>query len=431
MKKLIFAFLFALLLAGCGSQAAESEATESAFVPDYATATFEVGEEITVDAYFDGSSGDATISYTFDPSIPGIYGAILSADGSLYNVNVEIVDTTAPTATAKSGVSFYQGTLPEPEELLEDIYDATGVTSCTYELAPDSNFYGQMSLTVLLSDDYDNVASINVNVEILEDTEAPVITTDFGTLRTAYVGDSISYRQGVEVTDNSGTVASLDIVVGDGSTNEVCEYTVTYIATDNMGNSSELTVSVKVSEYVADRPTDEEILAYARERLDELYDTYGYEESDYNTALCAYRYVLGVGENYPIIGYTGYSDKDDWMYTGYCVLTREITSGDCFTYYSVTRLLLVAGGLETIPVSKVPNYDGDSHHYWTLVKIDGEWYHLDTTPRAAGFNKNDFTFFLWTDAQMDEFSASYSNCFNRDSSLYPASATTPVTKPSL
>jgi len=57
--------------------------------------------------------------------------------------------------------------------------------------------------------------------------------------------------------------------------------------------------------------------------------------------------------------------------------------GACYHFATMTDYLLRAGGYE----SMVINGDGldttgdgvpdASEHYWTLVKIDGEWYHLD------------------------------------------------------
>ena len=55
-----------------------------------------------------------------------------------------------------------------------------------------------------------------------------------------------------------------------------------------------------------------------------------------------------------------------------------------------------------------------AQHFWNLVRVNGAWYHFDACPYCGG---NDF--FLWTDAQIDNFSALNGNCFERDKSLYP------------
>ncbi|MBP0988056.1 MAG: hypothetical protein J6S92_07240, partial [Oscillospiraceae bacterium] len=55
-----------------------------------------------------------------------------------------------------------------------------------------------------------------------------------------------------------------------------------------------------------------------------------------------------------------------------------------------------------------------AQHFWNLVRVNGAWYHFDACPYCGG---NDF--FLWTDAQIDAFSAANGNCFERDKSLYP------------
>ena len=56
----------------------------------------------------------------------------------------------------------------------------------------------------------------------------------------------------------------------------------------------------------------------------------------------------------------------------------------------------------------------DADHYWNLVRVDGNWYHFDTTPRSVGGY-----YCLWTDAQMNAFSNRHKGCFHFDASLYP------------
>ena len=118
---------------------------------------------------------------------------------------------------------------------------------------------------------------------------------------------------------------------------------------------------------------------------------------------------------------SAYHFKDDWRQAGYMMLTGRY--GDCYYHFGATKLMLERLNIPNIDVKKVPNYEGDSNHYWHLVSVDGgeNYYHVDTTPRKVS------TYFcMVTDKHMDDFSAKYRNCFNRDKSLYPA---TPETTP--
>lgn len=106
--------------------------------------------------------------------------------------------------------------------------------------------------------------------------------------------------------------------------------------------------------------------------------------------------------------YSGHTATRDWVLEAYNGFRRR--HGDCFTYYSVSAALLMRCG---IPCIEVLRYT-DNGHYWNLVQLDGSWYHFDTTPRRLGGY-----FCLWTDAQMLNYSASHSNCFAFDRSIYP------------
>lgn len=107
--------------------------------------------------------------------------------------------------------------------------------------------------------------------------------------------------------------------------------------------------------------------------------------------------------------YSGASATRDWVQEAYQGL--RLRRGDCFTYYSVSQLLLSRAGIAGIEVVR----STDNHHYWNLVNIDGSWYHFDATPRRAGGY-----FFLWTDGQMEQYSRQHGGCFTFDRRLYPA-----------
>lgn len=108
--------------------------------------------------------------------------------------------------------------------------------------------------------------------------------------------------------------------------------------------------------------------------------------------------------------YSGHSATRDWVQEAYQGIRRR--HGDCYTYFAVAQEFLTRCN---IPCIEVIRYT-DNDHYWNLIQLDdGSWYHFDTTPRRAGGY-----FCLWTDSQMQQYSASHGNCFAFDRSLYPA-----------
>lgn len=111
------------------------------------------------------------------------------------------------------------------------------------------------------------------------------------------------------------------------------------------------------------------------------------------------------------IRYSGTTPITDWITGG--ISTLNSRKGNCFGFYSVSASLLTRLGIENMEI-----HEEDDSHFWNLVKIDGAWYHFDTT-KGWGTER-----FLWTDAQMDAYE--YDNGtygvirYNWDHSKYPA-----------
>lgn len=87
------------------------------------------------------------------------------------------------------------------------------------------------------------------------------------------------------------------------------------------------------------------------------------------------------------IKYRGTSATGDWIAGAETALTKR--SGNCYTFYSASRALLTRLGFENIEA--VSYTEG---HYWNMVKVDGSWWHFDTT---TGWGTERF---LWTSEQL-------------------------------
>lgn len=96
-------------------------------------------------------------------------------------------------------------------------------------------------------------------------------------------------------------------------------------------------------------------------------------------------------------------------------------TGDCYTFYSLSRLLLTRAGIPNILISRYPVLRQDAHHYWNLAYVQGGWYHFDTTPRVRrGY------FCLVTDAQLWGYSSGNTFSFKRNA--YPVRATKKISR---
>lgn len=123
--------------------------------------------------------------------------------------------------------------------------------------------------------------------------------------------------------------------------------------------------------------------------------------SDVKKARAIYRYVR------KRCSYVHNATHKDWRISA--VRGIRYQSGDCYTYYAVSRMLLTRAGISNVMINRDPTPRG-MRHYWNLVYVKGGWYHFDTTPRVRNAS-----FCLWTDAQLFAYSRGYTFQFRRSS----------------
>lgn len=117
--------------------------------------------------------------------------------------------------------------------------------------------------------------------------------------------------------------------------------------------------------------------------------------------------------------YTGDSEKGDIERAAYHALLSG--GGDCYSYFSLTKLLLERCGIENLDVVRMSGYTEDTH-YWSIVNIglgnDERWYHFDTTElrRDEYYHSG----CLLTEKQVMAYSRVRRDFYSYDRSLYPA-----------
>ena len=109
------------------------------------------------------------------------------------------------------------------------------------------------------------------------------------------------------------------------------------------------------------------------------------------------------------IAYINHSEKGNWVRAAYEGLADK--KGDCYVYACTAKVLLDRAGIRNMDIIKIPTRRS---HYWNLVDLGEGWYHFDTTPRS-----DHPTIFMWTEAQLMEYSGRHYGSHNYDHSLYP------------
>ena len=266
------------------------------------------------------------------------------------------------------------------------------------------NLLAEFSVLVLIGICFVNTKAATV------DTTGPVIIGAKDLV--VFVGDSISYKKGVEVKDDTDPKPSLKI---DNSAVNLAEpgvYPVVYIATDKFGNETKITVKLTVCE--KEKSWTEESIKDLAKQIVALKTTPSMSDIEKARALFDYTHRVAT--------YTAVSGDTSSVYAGaYEALVLKQT--DCFGFAATYQVLLDAAGIENVMVQRV---GGTSHHYWNLVHIPQGWYHCDTSPRSL---KLAYECFMQTDAQLADYTVKYTkmfpgkpNYYTFDSSLYPERA---------
>lgn len=242
-------------------------------------------------------------------------------------------------------------------------------------------------------------------IEEARDTTAPTISgvKDI----TLYAGDAVTYYSGVTVSDDKDASPTLEVDSSQVDPARPGSYTVTYYARDNAGNQSSATATITVLQKQPDYVDLETIY----EAVDtELAGILTQDMTALQQVTAIYSWARTTRT------YGGHTDHSDYRQAAYEMLITG--RGDCFSYFSVTKLMFERLNIPNIDVQKVKTHANDSDHFWSLVSVDGgnTYYHFDATPRV-GEGDN---FCLVTDAFLDAYSAEHNNSHNRNKTLYPA-----------
>ncbi len=231
-----------------------------------------------------------------------------------------------------------------------------------------------------------------------QDEEAPVIE---GVQElTVSVGESVSYKRGVTVTDNRNKDVPLIVDTSQVDLNKAGDYPVTYIARDSSGNVARVTTTIHVTKPKAENATEELVNTRADEILEEITTPY---MTDYERAEAIFYWVH---EN---ISWSDHTQKQGWLYGAYMGLIEQ--KGDCYVYAMASKCLLTRAGIENMDIEKIPT---KTEHYWNLIDLGGGWYHFDATRRA-----DKTSFFYTSDAELMEYSRNHGNSHNYDPAQYP------------
>lgn len=360
---------------------------------------------------------DISISFAAepDPTIEGdqVVSIVLMDQGGnktqLQATLTIIFDRTPPQITGVSDKTLYNA-------LTFDPMDGIGVTD-DYDPAPvltlddgglEPTIEGTYEITYYAADESGNTSSATATITVIQDEEAPVL---LGVRPLSVFAEStISYRSNVVITDNKDPAPVLTIDSSAVDLTAPGTYPVVYKATDAAGNETVMETTITVGEKPDNLVDADTIYAEADELIAKIITQ---DMSTRQQVKAIYVWVLNN------CWYTNNTDKTDYMQTAYHMMTKG--NGDCFGFYSVTRLLFERLNIPNLTVQRMENSYRRSTHYWSMVSVDGgeTYYHFDSCPHPQPA----YAMCLVTDATLEWFNKQNPYYYHYDKSLYPATPT--------
>lgn len=336
--------------------------------------------------------------------IPEIHEIKIQIKRKVYTSKLEVIDTTPPKAKVVNH-EIWPEDKKEAKDFVTDIDDVTDV-EVYFKEDPNYTTVGEQKIIIILEDTSGNKVELLSSLIIKADTEPPKI---YGVKdQEVFIGDSISYKKGVTVIDNRDENPVLTINSSEVNLKKEGIYNATYSAIDKSGNesqeTSEIIVKVKPKDYIS----EEELNILADEVLEKIIKD---EMTEVEKAWTIYKWTR------ERILYNPNSDKTNWIKEAARGIQKA--TGDCFTYYATSKILLTRAGFENVLVNRDTK---TGYHSWNLVKVQENWYHFDATVSRLGYY---YIGFLRTDQEILEYSKVQTDYYKFDQSKYPP---TPIEK---
>lgn len=239
-----------------------------------------------------------------------------------------------------------------------------------------------------------------------EDTTPPVITfggsEDFVIYAT--LGETVSYRKYISATDNSGD-CTIEFDNSEVQIGKEGVYTAYCIATDSAGNVTKkaITVVIKKAEF-----SRESLMAEIERLCGELGITKSMTKEEQVKAVFEFVNSPKADKNTANIQFDDESNsaRENWQldWIEEACLTLKNRSGDCYSYYSLSKAFFEYLGIENVGIKRDDGAQAGTH-FWLAVNIGSEgterWYYYDATRLKYQFNEGSGC--LFTREQLDYY----------------------------
>ena len=260
---------------------------------------------------------------------------------------ITVADTTAPTLELKD-VSIYPGNRFKAKDFVTTAEDVSGDVELTLLTEPDTTKVGKYTVQIEAKDIYGNTVVQEATLQVVKDKTPPVIK-GVGTMTVEKNSDP-NYLKGVTARDAKDGNCEVTVSVENVDLSKAGTYYAIYSAEDSSGNKATAKRKIIVS------PDSEDTAALVAQIAKSVGNDY--------LALRPYvrnkvKYTHNWGGNDPV--WFGFTNKH----------------GNCYVHALCLKALLDYYGYQT-ELIWVTNQDDP--HYWLIINVGGQWYHIDATP---------------------------------------------------
>ena len=316
----------------------------------YKKYTLELGtmltkEDILIDPVKDADLVDQLKLDEINASPVGTY-TIVSTDGDQTCECVVTVEDTTPPELEVKNAKIYVGDTIAKRDFVVSVKDISGEVETNLLTTPDNSKAGKQKIQVEAKDRYGNATVKEATLEVITDTVAPKFS-GLGELKVEK-HSSPNYSSGVTCKDDRDGQVEFTFDPSKVDTSKAGTYYVIYTAQDKAGNKASSKRKVTVNHDKEDTDALVKQIASGLSKDPEKIRDYVRTNVKYNT---------NYGGSDPI--WYGFKNK----------------YGNCYVHAKCFKALLDEKGISCQII-----HTTDKTHYWLIVKINGQWKHMDATP---------------------------------------------------
>ncbi len=276
----------------------------------------------------------------------GEYSITATKDGVSFNSLIKVIDTTAPNLELKEVTIYNDATSVDINSFIASVSDLSGDVKTEILTEIKYGEVGTQEVSIKATDVNGNDVTQTTNLNIIADTEGPLISG----LTNITIGKNgkIDYYTGVSAYDAKYGPVEYSVDSSKVNVSAAGTYYATYTAKDPLGNVTTSKRKITV------RYDSTDVTALVKSIASSL-------SSD---PLALKNYCKNK------ITYSHNDGGNDPLYYG---LVNK--NGNCYVHAMCLKALLDEKGIENQLI-----WVTNKTHYWNLIKVNGSWYHIDSTP---------------------------------------------------